>query len=93
MVPQINIIDTKTGKITSCRISDVSQVSLFNSRRDDGRVYYNSVQADDSYIYATYWGDKQWDTSLGSKCPFINIIHVLTGRGNAIRIEDRSDVF
>ena len=84
LVPQINIIDTKTGKITSYRISDVSRVSLFNSKRDDGRVYYNSVQADDNYIYATYWGDKQWDTSLGSKCPFINIIHVFNWEGKML---------
>ena len=84
LVPQINIIDTKTGKIISCRISDVSRVSLFDSKRDDGRVYYNSVQADDNYIYATYWGDKQWDASLGTKCPFIHIIHVFNWDGEML---------
>lgn len=84
LVPQINIIDTKTGKMAFYRISDVSRASLFDSKRDDERVYYNSVQADDHYIYATYWGDKQWDASLGTKCPFINTIHVFNWDGQML---------
>lgn len=84
LVPQINIIDTKTNKIVACRIANVSRVSLFNSKRDDGRVYYNSIQADDNYIYATYWGEKQWDASLGSKSPFIHIIHVFDWNGEML---------
>lgn len=84
LVPQINIIDTKTGKNAFYRISNVSQASLFDSNKDDGRVYYNSVQADNDYIYATYWGKKQWDASLGTKCPFINIIHVFNWNGELL---------
>lgn len=84
LVPQINIIDTKTGKITFYRVSKVSRASLFDSQWDDGRVYYNSVQADDNYIYATYWGEKQWDASLGTKCPFIHIIHVFNWSGELL---------
>lgn len=84
LVPQINIIDTKTGKNAFYRISNVSQASLFDSNKDDGLVYYNSVQADNDYIYATYWGKKQWDASLGTKCPFINIIHVFNWNGELL---------
>lgn len=93
LVPQINIIDTKTGKIASYRISNVSRVSLFDSNRDDGYIYYNSVQADDHYIYATYWGDKQWDASSGTKCPFINIIHVFNWNGEMIYEMNTDRVF
>jgi len=84
LIPQINIIDTKTGKIAFYRLSDVSRVSLFDSKRDDGRVYYNSVQVDDNFIYATYWGEKRWDASVGSKCPFIHIIHVFNWNGEML---------
>ena len=84
LVPQINIIDTKTGKITFHRLSDVSRVSLFDSKRDDGRVYYNSVQADDKYIYASYWGKQQWDAGFGTKSPFINTIHVFNWEGQML---------
>lgn len=84
LIPQINIIDTKTGKITFHRLSDVSRVSLFDSKRDDGRVYYNSVQADDKYIYASYWGKQQWDAGFGTKSPFINTIHVFNWEGQML---------
>lgn len=83
-VPQINIIDTKTGETVFYRLSNVSRVSLFDPGSDDGRVYYNSVQADDNYIYATYWGDKQWDANIGSKTPFLHIIHVFNWNGELL---------
>ena len=83
-VPQINIIDTRTGETVFYRLANVSQVSLFDSRWDDECVYYNSIQADDNYIYATYWGDKQWDASIGSKCPFVRIIHVFNWNGEML---------
>lgn len=47
-------------------------------------TFLGKVQADDNYIYATYWGDKQWDTSLGTKCPFIHIIHVFNWAGEML---------
>ena len=85
VVPQINIIDTRTGETVFYRLANVSRVSLFNSRWDDGRIYYKSIQADDNYIYATYWGDKvALDASLGSKCPFVHIIHVFNWHGEML---------
>ena len=83
IVPQINIIDTKTGEIVFYRLANVSRVSLFDPKRDDGCVYYRSIQADDNYIYATYWGNT-WDVSLGSKCPFVRIIHVFNWHGEML---------
>jgi len=84
IVPQINIIDTRTGETFFFRMANVSRVSLFDSRWDDGRLFYNSVQADDNYIYATYWGDKEWDSSVGAKCPFVHIIHVFNWNGEML---------
>lgn len=84
MVPQINIIDTRTGETVFYRMANVSRVSLFDSRWDDGCLFYNSVQADDNYIYATYWGDKEWDSSVGAKCPFVRIIHVFNWNGEML---------
>ena len=83
-VPQINIIDTRTGETVFYRLANVSRVSLFDSRWDDGYIYYNSIQVDNDYIYATYWGDKEWDASFGSKCPFMHIIHVFNWNGEMI---------
>lgn len=82
-VPQINIIDIKTGQTTFYRLSDISEASIFG-KGSNNNVYYNSVQADDKYIYATYWGKKQWEVGLGSKSPCIRLIHVFDWDGNLL---------
>lgn len=82
---QINILDIGNGEVIGCRMKDGVGFSIFETEKKEEKVYYNSIQADDDYIYATYWGKKQWDVSLEAKMPLLNTIHVFDWNGNMVR--------
>lgn len=83
-LPQINIIDTQTGKITSYRIKNNPNFSLLETSMESMNVFYNHVHADDNYIYATYWGKEPWDDRFGVEVPIFNTIHVFDWNGNLL---------
>lgn len=83
-LPQINIIDTQTGKITSYRIKNNPNFSLLETSMESMNVFYNHVHADDNYIYATYWGKEPWDDRFGVEVPILNTIHVFDWHGNLL---------
>jgi hypothetical protein len=84
-LPQINIIDTYTGEVIGSRMKDGPGFSLFETDMTKSNRYYISVQADDNYIYATYWGKERWDgiTEEGELSVF-DTIHVFDWNGKHI---------
>lgn len=77
---QLNITDIRTGETIGYRMKDSPGFTIFKKNKTF-RKYYIRTQADNSYIYATYWGKDQWDRY---DTPFINTIHVLDWQGNLI---------
>lgn len=83
-LPQLNIIDTNTGEVKAYRINDDADYSLLQTEMNDLKRYYLSVQADDNYIYAAYWGKELWDGSLDTPMPIFDQIHVFDWNGNLL---------
>ncbi len=89
-LPQLNIIDTHTGKITGYRMKGGGDFSLVESDEPYDKVYYNWVHADDRFIYAVYWGKEQWEVSMEAKIPDLRTIYVFDWDGN-LRYELQTD--
>lgn len=83
-LPQINILDTKTGAVVGCRVRENPGFAFFETSMNKRNRYYISVQADDNYIYATYWGKQQWGYDRNGKLPLFNTIHVFDWNGDFI---------
>ena len=83
-LPQVNILDTRTGEVVGYRMKDGPDFSLFETNMQSRNAYYTSIHADDNYIYASYWGKEPWDASIGSDIPFINTIHVFDWEGKQL---------
>jgi hypothetical protein len=85
-IPQINIIDTHTGEVTGFRMQNGPGFSILESSPDikSTNNYYNCVHADDSFIYATYWGKEQWVDRRGVDRPLLNTIHVFDWNGKLL---------
>jgi len=86
LLPQINILDIHTGNLVGYRIKRGPGFSIFESRTfmyDDFNSYYSSIQADDNYIYATYWGKTYWSI-MKNQIPFLNTIHVFDWNGKQL---------
>lgn len=83
-LPQINIIDLPTGRITGYRLPDSPDFSFVEKNTPLKNEYYNSVQADDRFIYATYWGKEQWGTNIDDKIPDFHTIHVFDWNGRLV---------
>jgi hypothetical protein len=80
-LPQINIIDIQTGEIVGYRLQEEPGFSRFETDMNPLMVFYNSVQVDDNYIYATYWGGEQWNVG-GREVPDLRTIHIYDWSGN-----------
>lgn len=91
-LPQINILDTSTGKIVGYRMKNGPGFSLLETDMKRLNVYYNCVHADDRYIYVTYWGKEPWSDHLGVELPLFNTIHVFDWNGKPLYklVTDRS---
>jgi hypothetical protein len=93
-LPQVNVLDTRTGDVVGYRVKDGPDFSLLEKdpfvRPAD--LYYFSVHADDNYIYATYWGKERWDDRIGNIIPSFNTIHVFDWSGEQLYefVTDRS---
>jgi hypothetical protein len=88
-LPQINILDTNTGDVVGYRMKNGPNFSLLETDLKSMNVYYNTIQADNNYIYATYWGKEMWNDRM---LPFINTIHVFDWNGKLLYeiVTDRS---
>ena len=93
-LPQINILDTHTGDIIGFRMKNSPDYSFLKKDKDLMSMtrYYNSIHADNNYLYATYWGKEKWNDRLGSEVPHFNIIHIFDWNGKQLYelITDRS---
>lgn len=83
-LPQINMIDTRTGDVVGYRMKNGPDFSLLKTDVKSTNRYYNNVQADDHYIYATYWGKELWNGRVGVKLPLFNTIHVFDWNGKLL---------
>lgn len=59
MLAQINIIDIGNGHQTGYRLEGTPGFDIFRKNLDNANVYFTQIQADDSYIYATF-SDKSY---------------------------------
>ena len=83
-LPQLNIVDTRTGQVVAYRMKGGPDYSLLQSEVGNLTKYYLSVQADDKYIYAAYWGKELWRGASGEPMPKFDQIHVLDWEGNLL---------
>lgn len=83
-LPQLNIIDTRIGKVDGYRIKGGPDYSLLETNMKALTRFYTSVQADDKYIYATYWGKKSWGGGSETSMPEFDQIHVFDWNGNLL---------
>lgn len=88
-LPQLNILDLETGKVTGYRLEDGEDFSVFQ-KNEDLKNHYIRVQADDQYIYAVYFGKKAW---AYHEIPYVDMIHVFSWDGKLIqRIKTDLDI-
>lgn len=80
-IPQLNITNIATGETIGYRMKGSPGFSIFKRKNKTFKKYYIRTQADNNYIYATYWGKDQWDRY---DTPFINTIHVFDWQGSLI---------
>ena len=83
-LPQLNIIDTRTGQVVGYRMKDGPDYSLLQTTMENLTKYYINVQANDQYIYAVYWGKEPWDGSPKASLPQFDMIHVFDWEGNLL---------
>ncbi len=55
-LPQINVVDIKTGKIAGCRRKDTQDESGFSTNMESALFCYKSIASDNHYIYALWIG-------------------------------------
>lgn len=82
-IAQLNILDLTTGEVVGYRIKGSPDYTIFEKKHKTLNDFYLRVQADDNYIYASYWGKSPWDIK---EIPFINTIHVFDWQGEFIQI-------
>jgi hypothetical protein len=80
-LPQLNVLDTHTGKVAGYRMKDGPGFSLFETGMNGWKAYYIRVQADDNFIYASWWGKEPWGIN---EIPPINTLLMLDWQGNLI---------
>lgn len=83
-LPQLNIIDTSTGEVIGYRMKGGPDYSLLQTEMKDLTKYYLSVQADDKYIYASYWGKEASGNNPTQSMPKYEQIHVFDWNGNLL---------
>ena len=60
-LPQINIVDVKTGKIEGYRKRSFQDENIFSTNMENALFCYKCVVSDDQYIYALWAGKKKND--------------------------------
>ncbi|MDR1115065.1 MAG: TolB-like 6-bladed beta-propeller domain-containing protein [Tannerella sp.] len=82
-IPQLNILDAHTGEVVGYRMKGGPDFSLFETEMNFRKVYYIRIQADDNFIYTSWWGKEPWAEER-NEIPSINTIHMLDWHGNLI---------
>lgn len=58
-LPQINIVDVKTGKIDGYRIKNIQDEDVFSTNMENAIFCYKCVVSDNQFIYALWAGKKK----------------------------------
>lgn len=79
-LPQLNIIDVETGKITGYRLENGEDFSVFKGKKEI-KNHFVRLAADDKFIYALYWGKLPWGAR---EIPYINTIYIFDWKGKLV---------
>lgn len=79
-LPQLNIVDLKSGKVTGYRLKGGHDFSVFKT---DNKLksHFIRIQADDEFIFAVYWGKDKWRAEF----PYIDTIYVFNWDGELVQ--------
>jgi hypothetical protein len=80
-IPQLNILDLYTGEVVGYRMKGGPGFPFFETKMTVRKSYYIRTQADDNFIYASWWGKEPWGRN---EFPSVNTIHMLDWHGNLI---------
>ena len=80
-LPQLNIIDLKTGDVIGYRLEGSEDFSIFQTDKKI-KTHFVRIHADDNYIYTVYWGKDKWGIR---EIPYINTIYIFDWNGNLVR--------
>lgn len=80
-LPQINIVNVKTGRIEGYRIANIQNEDVFLTNMENALFCYKCVVSDNQYIYALWAGKKKGDLhpDIGYQT-----IHIYDWNGNLI---------
>lgn len=78
---QFNIINTVTGEVIGYRLEGSPDFSILEKKKKSINVNYVRAQADDEFIYASYWGKEDWGHK---EIPLLNNIHVFDWSGKLL---------
>lgn len=81
-LPQINILNIKTGKVSGYRMKNTQDEDVFLTDMENSLFCYCGVVTDNKYIYALWIGSPQNDIPIEKG---YNIIHVFDWDGNLVR--------
>ena len=79
-LPQLNIVDVETGKITGYRLENGEDFSVFKGKKEI-KNHFVRLAADDKFIYALYWGKLPWGAR---EIPYINTIYIFDWKGKLV---------
>ena len=80
-LPQINIIDLKSGKINGFRLKDYQNEDIYTTSMENAAFCYKCVVSNDKFIYALWAGQKKRDLHPDIGYHFI---HVFDWQGNYV---------
>ena len=81
-LPQINIVDLKSGKILGNRMKDKQDEDIFSPNMEKALFCYNRVVSDNDYIYALWVGTPRSEMRSGIG---YNTIHIFDWEGRFIK--------
>ena len=80
-VPQINIIDTKSGTAVAYQLNYHMTLSDLETY-EDLKTYFIRICADNEYIYTVFYGKEPWGLY---DIPCVNQIYIFDWNGNLIK--------
>ena len=80
-LPQINILNIKTGKVSGYRMKNTQDEDVFLTDMENSLFCYCGVVSDNNYIYALWIGTPQNDIPIEKG---YHIIHVFDWEGNFV---------
>jgi hypothetical protein len=74
-LPQINIIDLKTGETIGFRAKEEDNFSIFKKKNKNLKIHFCNLTVDNNYIYAVYCGKERQKQGEDFKINTINVFN------------------